>query len=73
MENWQITENIYDMVVDYYQSIKLEVERGGFGYNVCKSEQRLLDYINSTEAPHKCNWAEDIHFTQDVADLLDCR
>lgn len=71
MRNDKEIENIYDMIFDYYQSIKLEVERGGFGYDVYKSEERLLEYINSTPDDHKYIWNNNPKETQFVADLLD--
>ncbi len=71
MKDYQLITTIFDAVSDYYQSIKLETERGGFGHDVYKSEQKLLDYINSAEAPHECNWATYILLTQNVAASLD--
>lgn len=70
MRNYQDIVLLFDLVGDYYTSIKLELERGGFGAQLFENENKLLDHFISYPGCYKCDWASNLHLTQKVADLF---
>ena len=71
MRNDKEIINILDLVAGYHRSIKLELERGGFGADVFHSETKLYDLITSDTENYMCDWSSNKYLTQQAANFID--
>lgn len=71
MRKYQDIEIIFDLIADYYRSIKLELAKGGFGGCVFEAGSKLYNYIIGNTEGYRCDWASNNHLTQKVADVAD--
>ena len=73
MRNYQDIVTILDLVCDYYTSIKLEIEKSGFGGIVFEKGSNLHNFIINNADGYRCDWASNNHLTQKVTNMLgDC-
>ena len=71
MRNDKEINTILDLVAGYHRSIKLELERGGFGADVFHSETKLYDFITSDTENYMCDWSSNKYLTQQAANFID--
>ena len=73
MRNYQDIVTILNLVCDYYTSIKLEIEKSGFGGIVFETGSNLHNFIINNADGYRCDWASNNHLTQKVTNMLgDC-
>ena len=70
MRNYQDIVTILDLVCNYYTSIKLEIEKSGFGGIVFETGSNLHNFIINNADGYRCDWASNNHLTQKVTNML---